>query len=426
MTMRPRRTWASILFVMILGLASREAFADWWALKIRYGTGALADVPLMDLLGTAPQYLPRGFTAMVDSGAAGSIWYLNQAGEIQPVLSGGTPSGTAGGVGNGRVDRLTGVTLAEPGGGPAMQIVTLYAPKIPAGQAATQPPFPATFNSIPMLGGLQPIDAIIPGGWVRSFQCSLGVANNAGGAPALFLITTTQLPNGQQGCANADRIAAIQSTFAAANLRPDGFPVGTDSIPASYVASSQNPDGSLDLDGGYYINVSIALPGGSYVTAPFLIKSGSPASIIGPTLAASMGIVPGSLNAATLTVDAASFTAPYTSANVQLFPTDSTFPTLSLSSAFVLDSSTDPQDINVIGADLLYQVAYWEIDTSDLSTNPNTFNASATIFAAPLPTWAMLSLGAVLLLLALSQDVRPALREYAVPQVDLTTLSPTR
>jgi len=205
-----------------------------------------------------------------------------------------------------------------------------------------------------------------------------------------------------QGATGVARAVAISSFLAFATpavVGPDGRPAGTRSAPATPTPPKPPTPGEETVDGGYDLPVDIRTPSGTVLdNVLFTIRSGFERSLISRSLAALLGIDLGSLPSA---VDEGNFGALpvlLTPLTLQLFD-DPSFPSFILDVGIVQNPSDDPFGENILGADLLSQLAYWEIFYG--TDGPAAiFYAAAAIdtVPAPAPGSALLLAGALPLL----------------------------
>jgi hypothetical protein len=380
-----------VLFCALLGVSlPSDALADSFLIQLTgnpYNASDNRPFVLINVQAPAPTgAFPT--TMLVDTGSALG-WAFDTTGtftKASDFLQNGVPLNVRG-VGGGQAG-TKGAT-----GKPGFSILGFRGIIVPPAQTAQQPTPPATFETLPLP---RPGQGSIGSAYLNTFA-SYQVINNAG-KPSRLLLTTTN-PVGYGG------------------------PIGAQSEAVAFVPPKTLPDGSIDFNtGGFSATVQVSAMGSSPVKENFIIDSGAEQSLITTSLAAQLGLDLDSLSMGTYSTDLGMFSAPYTSLSFSLFPNDPTFGQLVSADVTIANPTNDPDGINILGSDILSQLAYWEIDPG---------SSTGMFYAAAVPepsAAALLGVAAVVLLLAanrqrIARSFQPRIARFRSARGDSVSLS---
>ena len=164
------------------------------------------------------------------------------------------------------------------------------------------------------------------------------------------------------------------------------------------------PAGEEATDGGYLLGVDVRSASTALSAIPFLLKPGLNHTILSLDWANSLGIDTGVLPTTQFEMNFGSLLVAVAELELDLFG-DPGFPSFNVSVGIALNAPSSSLVQNMLGSDVLGQLAYWDIDQTNASAP--RFSAAAGLSFVPEPGSAMLS-ALALLLLALVARPAPA------------------
>ena len=185
------------------------------------------------------------------------------------------------------------------------------------------------------------------------------------------------------GVATANAIASFLAFSGPVATNPDGRPKATKSEEVTPFRHPV-PQGEEAIDGGFRLGVDISSAFSTQSSIPFILKSGFSNTIISSQLASLLGLNPGTLPTAQVQTNFGTMEVGMAQLQLDLFSD----PSFTVPVGIALNSADNPFDDNVLGSDVLGQLAYWDID----QTNPSApmFSAAASLTPIPEPGTATL------------------------------------
>lgn len=221
---------------------------------------------------------------------------------------------------------------------------------------------------------------------------TVGISTNAADKSFVYFIAKGEENTGM------DKVQAIINAAAApappVELNPDGTPVGSKVAVVAPTPPPILPPGAVDLNQGYDLTLGVSASSGAAEDAPFVISSGMPETLITESLAKSLGLSLATLPSDTAISDFGEANVRDADVELHLFPNDPSFPVFNLQVGVMTDPVFNQIGENYLGADVLSQLPFWSIDTTD-----DVFTASSTLVFAPEPS--SFSLAALALLTSL-------------------------
>lgn len=374
---------AAISLLLGLGmLPMGKAVADVFVVPLAAPPTAGDDRPFIDLKAKDTTGRDITIKTLIDTGSTSSELKVTAAIGTQLGVSGGT-RGTERGI-NGTSPSTTGASIPAAAG-----VGFGSTPVTPGGQAAGSPPLPTTAT----VGTLPPgREATLGSGYLKANFDGYGRLDGY-----YWFVAKGQGATG--GVATANAIASYLAFSSPVATNPDGRPQGTKSEEVTPVEHSV-PAEEEAIDGGFALGIDVSSALATQTNVPFLLKSGFSHTIISSQWASLLGLDSSTLPSAQVETNFGTMQVGVAQLQLDLF-SDPNFPSFSVSVGVALNPADNPFSDNVLGSDVLGQLAYWDID----QTNPGapTFSAALSLTPVPEPgTVALIGVSVLGLLLGFS------------------------
>lgn len=364
---RRLQAWARVPLVAGFALVG-AAHADVFVVPLATPPTAGDPRPFIDLKVTKGDGTMVSIKTLIDTGSSTSELKVTDAVATAAGLDKTTGTASAERGINGVSASTSGVTIP-----PGLGLGFPAAPTTPSGQAAGSPALPSKAT----VGVLPPgREGTIGNGFLKD---NFDAAAQLDGF--FYFVAKGQ---GATGVARAVSIASFLAFSSPIAVGADGRPAGTRSAPVTPTppkAPAPLP-GEEAVDSGYDLPVDLTtLIGTSLADVPFILHSGLPMTLISSQLALSLGLDIGSLPLTQTEGNFGLVSVHQATLQLHLFD-DPTFPTFSLPVG-ITDAADNPFGDNILGADALAPLAYWELYNN--SADSGTFYAALSVQAVPEP-----------------------------------------